>query len=114
MSRNQTVSVRSIVLWTVFVLNLIVLSFAILINSGWFWGFLVTVPILLLGIYNISQKSHTILKNFPLIGYFRYILESIRPEMRQYFWESDLDGKPFNRRQRSLVYQRSKNVKQTV
>src|SRR5690606_1320890 len=44
----------------------------------------------------------------------RYFFESIRPEMRQYFWESDLDGKPFNRRQRSIVYQRAKNEKQTV
>ncbi|HTN18816.1 MAG TPA: FMN-binding glutamate synthase family protein, partial [Chitinophagaceae bacterium] len=49
-----------------------------------------------------------------VLGYFRYFFESIRPEMRQYFGESDLDGRPFNRRQRSIVYQRAKNVKQTV
>ena len=51
---------------------------------------------------------------FPLIGYVRYFLESIRPEIRQYFFESDLDGKPFSRRQRSIVYQRAKNEKETV
>ncbi|HSI89721.1 MAG TPA: hypothetical protein VK927_01330, partial [Adhaeribacter sp.] len=63
---------------------------------------------------NLFQKKHAILRNYPLLGYLRYFFESIRPEMRQYFFESDLDGKPFSRRQRSIVYQRAKNVKQTV
>src|SRR5690606_15571656 len=48
------------------------------------------------------------------VGHLRYMFESIRPEIRQYFFESDLDGKPFSRRQRSVVYQRAKNQKQTV
>src|SRR5690606_16004551 len=47
-------------------------------------------------------------------GYMRYFFESIRPEIRQYFFESDLDGKPFSRRQRSIVHQRAKNVRETV
>ncbi|HYK57712.1 MAG TPA: FMN-binding glutamate synthase family protein, partial [Flavisolibacter sp.] len=60
------------------------------------------------------QKKHAIVRNYPIIGHLRYFFESIRPELRQYFFESDLDGKPFNRRQRSIVYQRAKNQKQTV
>lgn len=65
-------------------------------------------------LYNIIQAQHSILRNYPIVGYLRYFFESFRPELRQYFFESDLDGKPFNRRQRSIVYQRAKNVRQTV
>lgn len=54
------------------------------------------------------QSKKTIRKNFPLLGRMRYLLEGIGPEMRQYFVETDLEGKPFNRLQRSIVYQRSK------
>ena len=54
------------------------------------------------------QSKKTIRRNFPLLGRMRYLLESLGPEIRQYFVETDLDGKPFNRLQRSIVYQRSK------
>lgn len=68
----------------------------------------------LLYLYNVMQSRHSILRNYPIVGYLRYLFESFRPELRQYFFESDLDGRPFNRRQRSVVYQRAKNVRQTV
>jgi glutamate synthase domain-containing protein 2 len=61
-----------------------------------------------------KQKKHAIIRNFPVVGHLRYMFEFLRPEMRQYFFESDMDGKPFNRRQRSIVYQRAKDQKQTV
>lgn len=54
------------------------------------------------------QSKKTIRKNFPLLGRMRYLLEGLGPEIRQYFVETDLEGKPFNRLQRSIVYQRSK------
>ncbi|GEC72184.1 FMN-binding glutamate synthase family protein [Flavobacterium flevense] len=63
-----------------------------------------------IGFYNSVQKKHAILRNFPVIGYFRYIFESISPEIQQYFIERSTDGKPFSRNQRSLVYQRAKNI----
>src|SRR5690606_35937415 len=65
-------------------------------------------------VYDSSQTKHTLRRNYPLIARVRYFLESIRPEFRQYFFEGELDGKPFNRRQRSLVYQRAKGEKQTI
>lgn len=65
-------------------------------------------------ILDTFQSKHTVKRNYPIVGRFRYFLESFRPEMRQYFFEGELDGKPFNRRQRSIVYQRAKNVKQTI
>ena len=70
--------------------------------------------ILLIGSYNAKQKKHAILRNFPVLGYFRYMFETISPEIQQYFIERNTDGKPFSRNQRSLVYQRSKNIDATT
>ncbi|MDX5422271.1 MAG: FMN-binding glutamate synthase family protein [Hymenobacteraceae bacterium] len=78
------------------------------------WLLVPVVPLHLVYWQNIRQGRHTLLRNYPLVGYLRYFFESIRPELRQYFFESDTDGKPFSRRQRSIVYQRAKNVRQTV
>lgn len=78
------------------------------------WALVFLVPLHIIYWLNTRQTRHSILRNYPLVGYLRYFFESIRPELRQYFFESDLDGKPFNRRQRSIVYQRAKNVRQTV
>ncbi len=75
---------------------------------------LIVIAFSALYLYNMLQSKHSILRNYPIVGYLRYFFESFRPELRQYFFESDLDGKPFNRRQRSVVYQRAKNVRQTV
>lgn len=70
--------------------------------------------ILLIGSYNAKQKKHAILRNFPVLGYFRYMFETISPEIQQYFIERNTDGKPFSRNQRSLAYQRSKNIDATT
>ncbi len=72
------------------------------------------VPFFLLGFRDILQKRHAIKANFPVVGHLRYLFESIRPEINQYFVESNTDGKPFNREQRSVVYQRAKKVLDTV
>jgi len=114
MSRSHKISARGIILWSIFSINIIVLLLAVIIDLSWLIALSVTMSLALLAIYNIKQKRHSILSNYPVIGYFRYFFESIRPELRQYFFETELDGRPFNRRQRSIVYQRSKNVKQTV
>ncbi|NCN26937.1 FMN-binding glutamate synthase family protein [bacterium] len=78
------------------------------------WNLVLTAPPLLVGLYDVTQTSHTILRNFPIIGHFRYVLEAIRPEINQYFIESNQDGKPFSRELRSLIYQRSKRVLDTI
>lgn len=75
---------------------------------------LISGLLLYMTMQDLNSTKHTIRKNYPLFARFRYLFESIRPEMRQYFWEGELDGKPFNRRERSIVYQRAKNEKQTV
>ena len=60
------------------------------------------------GVYDVLQTKRSVLRNYPVIGHLRYMLEFIRPEMRQYFLESDSEATPFSRSQRSLVYQRAK------
>ena len=106
--------VRKLILGTIILINLIIISFGIIFTPKWFWLLLIPFPLLIIALYHSFQTKHAILRNYPLVGYFRYFLESIRPELRQYFWESDTDGRPFNRRQRSIVYQRAKNQRETV
>jgi glutamate synthase domain-containing protein 2 len=66
------------------------------------------VLISLVGLRDMTQTSHAILRNYPVIGHLRFFLEKIRPEMRQYFFEGDTDGMPFPRERRAIVYQRAK------
>lgn len=66
-----------------------------------------------IGIHDSFQTKRAILRNFPVIGHFRYLLESISPEIQQYFIESNTDGRPFNRNLRSLAYRRSKSLNDT-
>ena len=84
-----------------------------LISLKWLWAFALIGPVILLGIYDMFQSKHSILRLYPVIGHFRYMLESVRPEIQQYFVESNLDGAPISREYRSLVYQRAKNVRDT-
>ncbi len=115
MSRNhKMVSASGSIVSIIVLLNVIVLKAAYINNPVYYWLLLLLLPLLLLAVYNITQKKHAVLRNYPVVGYLRYMLETIRPEIRQYFFESDDDGKPFNRRQRSIVYQRAKNERQTV
>jgi glutamate synthase domain-containing protein 2 len=75
------------------------------------WHFLLIFGFLtLVGIYDCLQTKHAILRNYPVLGHMRFLLEFIRPEIRQYFIEGDNDKTPFSREQRTLVYSRSKAV----
>src|SRR5690606_10723646 len=77
---------------------------------GWGWVAAVTLLLVLVGTWDLLQTRSTLRRNYPLLAHFRYGLESIGPEIRQYFVESDTDRAPFSRQQRALVYRRSKNV----
>jgi len=78
------------------------------------WGYAFTLPLVALGLHDITQRKHGILRNFPVIGHGRYLFEAIRPEISQYFIESNTNGRPFNREQRSVVYQRAKRELDTL
>ncbi len=92
---------------------LVIFAFFTMIHDiRWFIAFL--IPILILWIYDLLQKKHTILRNFPVLGHIRYFLEFLRPEFQQYFIATDESELPFNREMRSLIYERSKNTRDTI
>ncbi|MEG2714853.1 MAG: FMN-binding glutamate synthase family protein [Glutamicibacter sp.] len=96
------------VLFTGFVVTAILAG-----TSGeWVWWILVVLTglLVLLGIRDLLQKKHAILRNFPIVGHARYLFEFIRPEIQQYFIERNTDGRPFNRDTRSLIYARAKGA----
>lgn len=97
----------------IFILSGLVLS-AVLLLVGivWpevNWAWLIIGPLIVLGIHDLIQNKHTLLKIYPIVGHFRYLFESVRRELQQYFVESDLDGAPVSREFRSLIYQRAKS-----
>lgn len=81
--------------------------------SSWLWVIVLGV-LFVVAIYDITQKRHAILRNFPVLGHFRYLLEMIRPEIQQYFVESNVNGYPVSRIYRSAVYQKAKDERDTV
>lgn len=100
--------------WTVSIVLSSLIAMAAWADQRWLWAYAVVGPLILLGMYNMVQSRHTILRNFPVLGYARYFFEFISPEIQQYFIERHTDGRPFSRQQRSLAYQRAKNVMDTV
>jgi glutamate synthase domain-containing protein 2 len=80
------------------------------VNPWWALPLVALVPLALVGVSDLLQPSHAILRNYPIIGHLRFILESIRPELRQYVIEDERDPLPFSREHRALVYRRAKNV----
>jgi glutamate synthase domain-containing protein 2 len=89
---------------------------ALLVLHTWAWGsfivaalFIVCAGLSILGISDIVQNQHSLKRNYPILANLRFMLEKVRPEIRQYFLESDVDGKPYNRNERAIVYQRAKH-----
>ncbi|MFU8831314.1 MAG: FMN-binding glutamate synthase family protein [Wenzhouxiangella sp.] len=85
---------------------------------GWiwppaWWSMVIFGPLILLGLRDAFQTRHTVLRNFPVIGHGRYLIEKVRPELQQYLIESNLDAYPIERELRSLVYQRAKGQLET-
>src|SRR4051812_46507840 len=81
--------------------------------GGWFlhWPWILpatAAALALLGLRDLIQRRHSIQRNYPIIGHIRWMVELIRPEIRQYLLEGQEEGAPFSRAQRSLVYERSK------
>ena len=72
------------------------------------WPWILGIALLLVVFYDVTQKRHAILRNFPIIGHFRYLLESIGPELRQYIVTGNDEERPFSRDQRSWIYASSK------
>jgi len=103
---------RQIFLFLCFLAPLLVLA----LGTVWaplYWLLLLVVPLIFLGLYDIVQKRHTVRRIYPVIGWIRYLFESIRPEIQQYFVETEINGTPVAREYRSLIYQRAKGARDT-
>ncbi|MFI0013669.1 FMN-binding glutamate synthase family protein [Streptomyces sp. JUS-F4] len=80
-------------------------------HSPWWWTLAApTFGLTALGMWDILQRKHAILRNYPLLGHARFLLESVRPELQQYFVERNFDGRPYDRNVRDAVYQRAKGT----
>jgi len=91
----------------------------VLLVWSYFWIdvlflFILVVPVIFIGIQDITQKKQSIRINFPVLGRLRYVFEDLRPKIQQYFVESDTDGAPINRNERSVIYQRAKKQVDTI
>jgi glutamate synthase domain-containing protein 2 len=105
--------IRSLFLMFVFLAPLVIWGLSQFWAGAW-WLWIVVGPMTLAGLWDLIQTRSTLRRNFPLLAYGRYFLESIRPEIQQYFVESNTNGRPFNRELRSVVYQRAKGVTDTL
>jgi hypothetical protein len=74
--------------------------------GGWGWWVLpgLLAALLLLAAYDVLQTRHSILRNYPVLGHLRFLMEDIRPELQQYFIERNWDGRPYDRDTRSSIY----------
>jgi len=99
------------------VVALLTLAVCIAVSLWWppfWWSMMFVGPVLTLGFYEFFQQQSTIMRNYPIFGRGRYIMEALRPKIYQYFVESDVDGTPINRIYRSVVYQRAKGASDTI
>jgi len=93
---------------------LIVLGFLLSLAFGWVLAGATLLVFVLLGAWDLLQTDSSLFRNYPVIGHIRVLAEQIRPQVQQYFIESDTEGKPFDRVQRSLVYRRAANSVDTL
>ena len=94
--------------WLLCAVGMVVCAITLATMGRGGWPALAFTCLVGLGVRDTRQTLHSVLRNYPVIGHFRFLLEFIRPEMRQYFIEGDNEAAPFFRQQRSLVYQRAK------
>ena len=94
-------------------------ALALVAGVSWFWSpalwsLVVVLPLIVRGVADLLQTRQAVRRNFPVLGHGRYLMEMIRPEINQYFVESNHDGRPFSRNDRSVVYQRAKGELDTL
>lgn len=101
-----------------FIIGSILAVIAVLVLS-YFWrdsliALVILAPFIYMGVQDMIQTRQSIRRNFPLFGRLRYVFEDLRPKIQQYFVESDTDGSPINRNDRSVIYQRAKKQVDTT
>jgi glutamate synthase domain-containing protein 2 len=101
---------RSLVFYAVVLLTVLSAWAAWAIEPNCGWALVATVPLTILGVHDLVQTRRSLLRNYPIIGHLRFLIEDIGPELRQYIVEDDTEGAPFTRDQRAVMYQRAKNT----
>ena len=97
---------------TACVLTVLAVVLAVLTGAvAWIVVAVVLAAIVAVGLHDLTQRGHSILRNYPLLGHMRFVLEKVRPELQQYFVERNFDGRPFDRDTRTSIYERAKGVK---
>ena len=94
-------------------LGLVVVAAVVAATVGaWEWWIpaLLLAVVLVVALHDLVQRRHSVLRNYPVLGHVRYLLESVRPEFQQYFVERNFDGRPFDRDVRTVVYERAKGI----
>lgn len=91
-------------------LGLLAAVAAVLASPWWCFGAVPLLALGLLGACDLLQRRHSVLRNYPVLGHARFLLERIRPELQQYFIERNFDGRPFDRDVRTIVYERAKGT----
>lgn len=105
---------RVIVIGSLFILLSFIVFLSCCVNLNFVWLLALVLPLFIVACYDALQTKHALLRNFPLLGRSRYMAEWLRPKLYQYFVESDIEGKPFSRIHRNIVYQRAKKNLDTV
>src|SRR6188768_3646415 len=96
-----------------------VITVLLILVWAYYWidalfAFILVGPFIYMGVADLVQRQQSIRRNFPLLGRLRYVFEDFRPKIQQYFVESDTDGSPINRNDRSVIYQRAKRQVDTT
>lgn len=100
-------------IYVAFVVLTVVIGVAlVLFEPIWLWLWWVMPALVVVGAWDLQSK-HNVLRNYPMLGHLRYMLEFVRPELRQYFFESEQSGRPFNREQREIINKRANGQSDT-
>ncbi|GGV38620.1 FMN-binding glutamate synthase family protein [Kitasatospora herbaricolor] len=88
----------------------VAVAMSVLVSPWWWWAAGPSAAVLLLAVRDLLQRRHSVLRNYPVLGHLRFALEAVRPELQQYFVERNVDGRPFDRDTRSIVYERAEGT----
>jgi hypothetical protein len=103
--------IRPLIVAIIFLAGVLATLLAVIRSGWWTPPAAILVGLAALGTWDLLQTRHTILQLYPIIGHVRFLMEFIRPEIRQYFIESNTEAAPFDRETRDLVYERAKATK---
>lgn len=101
---------RNFGLWAAIALNILFLLGGAFLAAWLFWGLILSAPLLLIALWDLVQTKHSLRRNYPLAARFRWLFEDLRPFLRSYIVEGPLEGRPYDRVARSLVYARTKRA----